>query len=350
MRPRELIVGALLLAACGKEAPPAPDAKAAKPAVEASDAHRQAPLNPRILRRFRPLRSSFVRQDAPPSAALVDLGRMLYFEPRLSSDRRVSCNSCHGLDHYGVDGLRVSFGHDKKVGARNSPSTFNAAGLVAQFWDGREADVEHQVTGPLLNPVEMGETPERVVETLSSIPEYVERFQAAFPGRASPISVENVTIAIGAFERGLVTPAPWDRYLAGDTSALSSAQLEGLRVFTNVGCISCHTGELVGGSSFQLVGAVKPWPNTTDHGRMELTKNASDDMMFKVPSLRNVAMTAPYFHDGSAATLDEAIHMMGEYQLGVTLTDSERASVAAWLTSLTGTPDAAYVRAPTLPR
>jgi cytochrome c peroxidase len=341
-----------LLAACGSDKPSgdaAPGAVTTAPvAGEATAGARNAPLNPRLMRRFKPLREDLSQPQRRRDDNLVALGRMLYFEARLSAGHDLSCNSCHPLDKYGADGKAKSPGHGEKLGSRNSPSTFHAAGLVAQFWDGREPDVERQAPGPMMNPVEMASSPERVIKTLGSMPEYVERFKKAFPG-PNPITVENVGAAIGAFERGLVTPARWDDYLRGDKSALTADETEGLRVFTNVGCMTCHTGEFLGGTSFQAVGVAEPWPNTADRGRMTVTNATEDDMVFRVPSLRNVAMTGPYFHDGSAATLDEAIKMMGEYQLGIDLTAKERASIATWLSSLTGDLPTEYIKTPILP-
>jgi cytochrome c peroxidase len=348
------------LAACGSEKPTAggdarvaPSTPSTEPAAaEASPTAggtRNAPLNPRLLRRFKPLREDLAQPDRRRDEPLVALGRMLYFEKRLSAGHDLSCNSCHPLDKYGADGKATSPGHESKMGSRNSPSTFHAAGLVAQFWDGREPDVERQAPGPMMNPVEMASSPERVVSTLSSMPEYGTRFAAAFPGEKKPITVENVGIAIGAFERGLVTPARWDNYLRGDTKALTAEETEGLRIFTNVGCMTCHTGEFLGGTSFQAVGVAEPWPNTADRGRMTVTKATEDDMVFRVPSLRNVVMTGPYFHDGSAATLDEAIDMMGNYQLGIELTPKERASIATWMKALTGDLPTEYIKEPALP-
>jgi cytochrome c peroxidase len=188
-----------------------------------------------------------------------------------------------------------------------------------------------------------------VVTRLRAIPGYGPEFAQAFPGEASPVTYDNLGRAIGAFERGLTTPARWDRYLAGDKAVLSAAEIEGLRIFTNVGCMVCHTGELLGGNSYQRAGAVEPWPNQQDLGRAAVTKNDADRMMFKVPTLRNITKTAPYFHDGSARTLDVAVRMMGKHQLGLDLADSEVSSIVTWLDTLTGTPPAAYIAEPALP-
>ncbi len=307
-------------------------------------------FNPRLLRRFAPLRARFDAPEAPVSEELIGLGRMLYFDTRLSKNKDVSCNSCHKLDAYGVDGEKTSPGDHGQRGGRNSPTVYNAGGFFVQFWDGRAPNVEEQAKGPILNPVEMAmPSGEAVVARLQAIPGYVDAFKTAFPGQPNPLTYDNVGRAIGAFERGLSTPAPWDKYLKGDKSALTSAQLEGLKVFTNVGCMVCHTGEFLGGNSYQRAGAVEPWPNQTDEGRQKVTANAADKMMFKVPTLRNIAKTGPYFHDGSATTLPDAVRMMGTYQLGLELSDAEITSIVAWLESLTGELPKAYIVEPALP-
>jgi cytochrome c peroxidase len=288
--------------------------------------------------------------DHPLTEEKIALGRMLYFDKRLSKNQDVSCNSCHQLDAYGVDGEATSLGDKGQRGGRNSPTVYHAAGYFAQFWDGRATDVEQQAKGPILNPKEMAmPSPEAVVARLNGIGGYREVFKKAFPDAAEPITYDNVGVAIGAFERRLVTPSRWDQYLTGDKNALHDDELEGLKVFTNVGCMVCHTGEFLGGTSYQRVGAVEPWPNQGDRGREALTKNAADRMMFKVPTLRNIHKTAPYFHDGSAKTLDQAVRMMGKHQLGLELSDNEVTAIVAWLGSLTGELPKAYIAAPVLP-
>jgi cytochrome c peroxidase len=313
---------------------------------------RRADINPRLLRRFQPLRSQ-IESDASNNAittAKTDLGRMLYFEQRLSKNHDLSCNSCHKLDQYGVDGQPTSSGHKAQRGGRNSPTVYNAAGLFAQFWDGRAETVEQQATGPILNPVEMAlPSGDHGVKVLKSMPEYVTAFRAAFPEEAEPLTFANVGRAIGAFERRLTTPSRWDDYLRGNESALSEQELEGLKIFTNVGCMVCHTGEFVGGAMYQKVGVVEPWPNQKDQGRFEVTKQEVDRMMFKVPTLRNIAKTAPYFHDGSAATLDVAVITMGKHQLGLNLSEREVSAIVSWLGALTGVLPTDYIKPPTLP-
>lgn len=314
------------------------------------DAPRRDGVNPRLLRRFEPLRVQIESKDNSITADRTELGRMLYFEKRLSKNQDLSCNSCHKLDQYGVDNEPTSRGHRGQRGQRNSPTVYNAAGFFAQFWDGRAETIEQQATGPILNPVEMAlASSEHGVKVLKSMPEYVDAFKKAFPGDRDPVTFNNVGLAIGAFERRLTTPSRWDDYLRGNESALSELEVEGLKTFTNVGCMVCHTGEFLGGSMFQKVGVVEPWPNQKDQGRFESTKQEVDRMMFKVPTLRNVAKTAPYFHDGSVPTLEGAVRTMGKHQLGLNLSEREVSSIVAWLSALTGRLPADYIAEPALP-
>ncbi len=282
--------------------------------------------------------------------ARTDLGRKLYFDTRLSKNHDVACNSCHLLDKFGVDSKPVSPGHKKQTGDRNSPTVYNAAGHIAQFWDGRAKDVEEQAKGPVLNPVEMAMPNEAaVVNVLKSIPGYAADFKAAFPKATDPITYDNMAAAIGAFERKLVTPGRWDKFLGGDTSALTDDEKKGFMAFSAAGCVTCHSGPLVGGTMYQKLGVVSAWPSTKDQGRFKVTKNDADKMMFKVPSLRNVAKTGPYFHDGSVAKLDEAVRMMAQHQLGKTLSTSDVASIVQFLNALTGELPTAYIAKPELP-
>ncbi|HLG97400.1 MAG TPA: cytochrome c peroxidase [Bryobacteraceae bacterium] len=297
-----------------------------------------------------PLPAAVNSQTNPITDAKISLGRMLFYDARLSKGGDVSCNSCHNLSHYGVDGKRVSTGYKGQLGGRNSPTVYNAAGHIAQFWDGRAVDVEEQAKGPVLNPVEMAMASElEVVARLKSIPGYRPAFAKAFPDCAEPITLDNMALAIGAFERKLLTPSRWDRFLNGDRSAITAEEMAGHHEFRHNGCITCHNGPYIGGRAFQKLGAEKAWPNETDLGRAQVTKSATDRMVFKVPSLRNVEKTGPYFHDGNVATLDQAIRLMGEYQLGTTLEDQQVTRIAAWLKTLTGEIPVEYVRAPVLP-
>jgi cytochrome c peroxidase len=307
-------------------------------------------IDPAALKMFAPLPA----EVPPPSGSLngqqIDLGRMLFYENRLSTDQKISCNSCHGLDEYGVDGEPTSSGHKGQKGNRNSQTVYNAAGQVAQFWDGRAATVEEQAKGPVMNPVEMGMPSAKVVvAVLKSMPEYVEAFKAAFPTDKDPVTFDNMAVAIGAFERKLLTPSRWDKFLQGDAAALTPAEKAGFNTFIDAGCQTCHAGALVGGAMYQKLGVVKPYPDASDLGRFQVTKNEGDKMVFKVPSLRNIEKTGPYFHNGKVGTLTEAIERMAEYQVGKKLTDSQIQSIVTWLKSLTGVLPADYIKPPKLP-
>lgn len=305
-----------------------------------------------MLGGFKPsLPIEFTKAGKAPSAEEVSLGKLLYFDPRLSKNHDVACVTCHGLDKFGVDGLPVSVGHKKQTGTRNAPTVYNSAAHFVQFWDGRAVDVEEQATGPVLNPVEMAMPDEkRVIATLESMPEYKDAFAKAFPGQAKPITLKNAGHAMGAFERKLVTRAPWDDFLDGKTDAITAEQKAGFLSFMNAGCSTCHNGTLLGGNTFQKLGAVKPWPNQKDKGKFEVTKNPNDEMMFKVSSLRNIAETGPYFHDGSVAKLEDAVKMMAEYQLGRDLPPAEISSIVAFLGALTGQIPTELIKAPELPK
>lgn len=343
---------ALSSVGCKKEEPapePAPVAEA--PAAPAPAAPAGAvTIDPTRLAAFQPLPAAFESAANPITEEKVALGRTLYFETRLSRSQEISCNSCHKLDAYGVDNNPTSPGHKGQLGGRNSPTVYNAGAHIAQFWDGRAADLEAQAKGPVLNPVEMAMKDEAaVVATLKTIPEYEKSFTAAFPGDKDPITYDHMAQAIGAFERKLTTPSRWDKFLGGDLAALTDEEKAGFNKFVDTGCVACHNGVAVGGGSYQKLGAVVPWPNEKDLGRVAVTKADGDKMFFKVPSLRNIEKTNPYFHDGSVATLEEAIKLMGKHQLGKDLTDDDIKSIATWLKSLTGELPTAYITAPTLP-
>lgn len=286
----------------------------------------------------------------PTTPEKIALGRMLFYDARLSKDNTVSCNSCHNLEKYGVDGLRFSLGVNGQKGGRNSPTVYHAAGQVLQFWDGRSPDVEEQAKGPVLNPVEMAMTsPAEVEAKLRAVPGYARLFAEAFPDQKQPVTFDNMALAIGVFERGLTTPSRWDRFLAGDRSALTEQEFSGHHEFMHSGCATCHNGPFVGGRSLQKLGAVKAWPEGSDNGRESVTKSRTDSMVFKVPTLRNVAQTAPYFHDGSVARLDEAVRRMAEHQLGQKLSERQVSQIVAWLNTLTGEIPREYIRKPVLP-
>lgn len=303
-----------------------------------------------FLMMFKALPTEAPSADNELTEAKINLGRMLYYENRLSKGEKLSCNSCHMLDKYGQDNLPFSPGHEGKVGGRSSPSTYNAAIHIAQFWDGRAPSVEEQAKGPVLNPGEMGmPSADFVVEVLKSIPGYVEAFKAAFPGEADPITYNNFGKAVGAFERKLVTPSRWDDYLKGNKEALTAEESKGFETFAKAGCVTCHNGPAVGGMLYQKLGLVKAWPELKDQGRFEATKVETDKFYFKVPSLRNISETGPYLHDGSVKTLEEMVSKMGEYQLGKNLTPEETTSIVTFLKSLKGEIPAEYIAKPKLP-
>jgi cytochrome c peroxidase len=318
--------------------------------LSTASAFAQADLSEAFLPMFQPLPAQAASPDNEITEAKVNLGRQLYYENRISKGEKLSCNSCHMLDKYGQDNLPFSPGHEGKLGGRSSPSTYNAAIHIAQFWDGREPTVEAQAKGPVLNPVEMGmPSADFVVKVLKSMPGYVEGFKAAFPGEADPITYDNFGKAVGAFERGLLTPGKWDAFLKGNKDALSAEEKKGFATFAKTGCVTCHNGAGVGGMMYQKLGLVKPWPELKDNGRSDVTKNDGEKFFFKVPSLRNITETAPYLHDGSVKTLDEMVKKMAEYQLGKQLSDEETASIITFLKALKGEIPTDYVKAPKLP-
>lgn len=284
----------------------------------------------------------------PITEEKIALGRQLYFDKRLSKNHDIACQSCHVLDKFGVDGEPTSPGHKGARGERNSPTVYNAGFQLAQFWDGRAETLEAQAKGPVLNPIEMAMPDEAaVLTTLGSIPGYVESFDKAFPGEG--ISYQNMANAIGAFERKLVTPGPFDKFLAGDLEALDDAQLRGLDLFFTAECVTCHTGVGIGGTMYQKLGNVKAVASA-DEGRFVITGAEQDKAFFKVPILRNVAKTAPYMHDGSIATLDEMVTFMVEHQTNKgSVSEAERKDLVAFLNALTGEFDAQYIAEPTLP-
>jgi cytochrome c peroxidase len=266
----------------------------------------------------------------------VDLGRQLYFDPRLSKSGFISCNSCHNLSAGGTDNLKTSIGHNWSKGPINSPTVLNSSLNLAQFWDGRAADLQEQAAGPIANPGEMAFTHQLAVDMLRSIPGYVEQFKDIFGNRE--ITINEVTLAIAAFEETLVTPnSRFDQWLKGDKEAINSMELAGYNLFKNSGCVACHNGPAVGGNSFQKMGVVEPYhASSPSEGRSAVTGNDADRFNFKVPTLRNVALTYPYFHDGEADTLTQAVDIMGRLQLGRTFTAKENAQIVAFLKTLTG--------------
>lgn len=291
------------------------------------------------LAAFQPLPDNFFIAGKEPSPDLVLLGRRLFFETQLSADANMSCSTCHNVAKDGADEHKFSPGHKMHPVGRNSPTVFNAAGQVAQFWDGRAATVEEQALGPILAAGEMAmPDAETVVSVLKEDPTYVAEFTRAFPGEKEPLTFQNVGVAIGAYERTLATPSKWDEFLKGDDAALTDDEKRGLNTFIEVGCTGCHNGALLGGNNYMKLGLVRPWPNQSDVGRVAVTKNSSDSMVFKVAQLRNVTETGPYFHDASAASLGEAISLMGQHQLGKELTPEQVLDIADFLGSTKGNP------------
>lgn len=349
-------IAALPLPGCGgdKPAPGSADAPPVAAAPAKKKPSRPAPSAATVLdaakKYFSPLPARAESAANPTTPEKIALGRQLYYDPRLSKGQDVSCNTCHLLDKFGVDNELTSKGHKGQRGERNSPTVYNAATHFAQFWDGRAATIEDQAQLPIVNPVEMAmaDAP-YVIRTVKSVPGYVEAFKVAFPGEADPITMANIGKAIGSFERGLMTPGPFDEFLGGKMTALSGDALRGLELFIELNCVSCHTGPSLGGTMFQKLGSVKAY-ETRDEGRFKITGKPEDKHVFKVPGLRLVTKTAPYLHDGSAATLDDALNVMATYQLAKgSLSDDERKYLTAFLESLEGAADPAYIAKPELP-
>lgn len=320
-----------LLASCGGSG------TKKKPVVVAMDS-----IYDEAVALFKTLPENAAHTDYANTPEMVTLGKMLFFDTRLSLKGNNSCNSCHNLSTFGVDNKAVSEGDEGKNGERNSPTVFNAALHSMQFWDGRAKDVEEQAGMPILNPVEMNIPSEKfLVDRLSKVEEYKTLFAAAFPGDKSPLSYKNITKAIGAFERTLLTPSRFDTYLGGDKSALTKQEKDGLKVFIASGCVSCHNGALLGGTMMQKAGVYADFNKAAgskgdDKGRMAVTKNPGDEYIFKVPSLRNITKTAPYFHDGSTTDLRKANDIMARVQLNKILTDKELDDLTAFMDALVG--------------
>jgi cytochrome c peroxidase len=281
------------------------------------------------------------QKDNLTTPAKVDLGRNLYFDPRLSSSQLISCNTCHNVGLGGADLQETSIGHGWQKGPRNAPTVLNAVFNIAQFWDGRAEDLKAQAKGPVQASVEMNNKPERVVATLTGIPGYAPLFRKAFPGQKDPVTFDNMARAIEAFEATLLTPdSPFDRYLKGKRTALSQKEVKGLALFMDKGCVACHGGLNVGGSGYfpfgvtgTLSAEIRP---PADTGRFKVTNTSSDNYVFRSPSLRNVALTQPYFHSGKVWKLNEAVAVMGSAQLGIKLSDDEAGTIALFLKTLTG--------------
>lgn len=289
--------------------------------------------------------------DNPLTPQKIELGKMLFFDPRLSIDGTVSCNSCHNVMSHGGDGRPVGVGIHGQRGGRGSPTVWNSAFQTVQFWDGRAATLEEQAKGPLINGVEMGMTShDFTLERLRQIPGYVEAFKKAFPKDKESMTIDTMARALASYERTLITPnSPFDKYMRGNKKAMTVQQIRGMKLVDTLGCTSCHTGENFSGEGFKMgEGNYQPFPQipgskfdkmydlTSDLGRFEVTKKAEDKNHWRVPTWRNVAITAPYFHNGKVKTLDEAVRVMAKTQLDVDLKEDQVADIVAFLNALTG--------------
>lgn len=300
------------------------------------------PLMEKAKAMFGTLPAVATSNDNVSTKEKVILGKTLYFDNRLSKNNTQSCNTCHNLDTYGVDNLPTSPGDNGIPGTRNSPTVLNAALHTTQFWDGRDKTIEDQAGGPILNPDEMAiPNKQFLIDRLSKIDEYKTLFAQAFPDETKPITYINIQKAIGVFERELMTPSRFDDYLAGNTSALTEIEKEGLESFINTSCITCHIGNVLGGNMFQKFGLYGDyWDYTNskpiDNGRFDVTQNESDKYIFKVPSLRNIDKTQPYFHDGSVEDLNESVVIMAKLELDKDLSEEETGKIVAFMGTLTG--------------
>jgi cytochrome c peroxidase len=283
-----------------------------------------------------------VPADNPMTPKKIELGKMLYFEPRLSQSGVISCHTCHNLSLGGTDRIPASLGHDFQTGGRNAPTVLNAAFFNKQFWDGRAASLEEQAEGPIQAGVEMAMPRDMAVEVIKGINGYLPYFQAAFPGEQDPITFENIVKAIATFERTLITPNdPLDQYMRGDEDAISPLAIEGIEVFRLKGCMRCHKGAVLS------TGELTKFEHGQDLGAFNVTGDPEDKRVFRVPTLRNLPLTAPYFHDGSATTIEEAIHIMAEVQVDKEISSEEEAAIVAFLESTVG--DQPEVVIPILP-
>jgi cytochrome c peroxidase len=296
--------------------------------TKAKASFKPIPTNPPVLK------------GNPLSSEKIELGKMLYLDPRLSKSGLISCNTCHNIGLGGSDFQPTGTGHAWQHGPRNDPTTLNAVFNFAQFWDGRAKTLAEQAKGPLFNPVEMANNEQRLLDTINSIPEYVEMFKIAFPGTKNPITVDNIAKAIEAFEATLITPdSKFDKFLKGDNNALNTKEKAGLQAFMEHNCNNCHKGVNLGGEDFEKFGVVEMPPAellNNDMGRYNVTKKEEDKYVFKTPTLRNVALTAPYFHSGKIYKLEDAVKIMAKVQLGVDLSANETENIVAFLKTLTG--------------
>ena len=304
---------------------------------------------------FGPLPQVILSEKNPVTPEKVKLGKMLFYETRISVDGTVSCSRCHPIGLYAADGLRKSIGNNCKLNPRNAPTVFNAAGQISEHWIGNRINVEDQAKQSVIGPPSFGmPSYEAVEKRLKEIKGYGELFKAAFPLDNHPVTVDNFAKAVGAFERTLVTPSPLDAFLKGKMAALKEQEKTGLKTYMGMGCVMCHFGSLIGGQTYQKFGVFEPyWKYTKsepiDEGRYVVTKNDTDRYVFKVPIHRNVAKTSPYFHDGSIGKLEDAVWIMGRIQLGRDLDKSRVEEIVAFLNSLTGEIPEDVLKAPLLP-
>lgn len=304
---------------------------------------------------FGPLPKAMVSENNPITPEKVTLGKTLFYETRVSVDGTVSCARCHPIGLYAADGLKKSIGNNGKLNPRNAPTVFNAAGQISEHWIGNRTDVEDQAKQAVIGPPSFGmPSYEAVEKKLKEIPGYASSFAKAFPGEKDPVTVANFAKAVGAFERTLVTPSRFDAFVQGDRTALTAPQQRGLKIFIETGCHTCHSSAYVGGQMDQKFGLFEPyWQSTKsqdiDEGRFVVTKNETDKYVFKVPMLRNVEMTSPYFHDGSIDRLSDAVRIMGTIQLAKTLPDPQVEDIVLFLKSLTGKIPGDALRVPLLP-
>jgi len=304
---------------------------------------------------FQPLPQDGASTASPTTRARIELGRALFFDPRLTIDGNMSCSSCHQPAFYGTDALPRAIGVKQRPHPRNAPTVLNTGALNIVHWRGDRDSLEDQVAKAVTSPITSGQPDESaIIDRLSRIAGYAPLFKAAFPDELQPITAQNIAKAISAYERTLMTPSPFDGYLAGNQEVLSPAALAGLAKFINIGCVACHNGVGIGGGMLRKFGVVEDYWKVTrsdpvDQGRAEVTKDPADLYVFRVASLRNVAMTPPYFHDGSVATLPDAVKAMARVQLGVNLSDADTADLVAFLDSLTGELPANFVTVPVLP-
>ena len=326
-----IVLTSALLYGCATSSPSSVDAEAA--AVRAAD----DALRTQALQFFGvlPDRMPDADNDTPERIAL---GKKLYMDVRLSANDSQSCNSCHNVldDGPGVDNLPTSPGADGTLGGRNSPTSLNAGFHLAQFWDGRSPDLQDQAKGPILNPVEMAMPSEDAVIQKLLKTEYPALFAKAFPDAHNALTYDNLAEAIAAFERTLITRDRFDAWQKGDATALNAQEKSGLETFVASGCIACHSGPLLGGAMYQKMGLVQPYSNEEDKGRFDISGDTNDMFVFKVPSLRNVTRTGPYFHDGAVTDLSEAVRQMAWMQLGRDLSDQEVSDIVVFLGSVSG--------------